>query len=261
MTGQLTYALMKASTEETLYKFRFVCVIVLASLLVGCFPQDSLNPLYDDEKKDIVFDESLLGTWAGPDNDEGGGLEFSTLIDQGLEAYVVTLLDKAKGEDGDKMVFNAFLVKLGNHEFLDMTLQEWDAHTDSFPLQVSAGKDGTEIEPRLLRLGIASYLEFGKGTTGGKIQADLKQAHWIVKLTRNEKHLSLAWMDDNDFKTALQTGSIHLPVTSVKQGGKPFIVITADTKELQRFVLDHANDSLFFSSRTGEMTRAADSKE
>ena len=35
-------------------------------LLTGCVPVDSLNPLYTD--KDIVFDESLLGTWVGPDN-------------------------------------------------------------------------------------------------------------------------------------------------------------------------------------------------
>ncbi len=49
---------------------RYLVLLALLACLTGCVPVDSLNPLYTD--KDLAFDESLLGSWVGPDNGDEG---------------------------------------------------------------------------------------------------------------------------------------------------------------------------------------------
>ena len=231
---------------------RYLVLLALVALMTGCVPLDSLNPLYAD--KDVVFDQSLLGLWVGPNNGEDGGLEFSPLDEDGAKGYVMTMFDKAKGSpDGDKLVFHAHLVNLGGRRFLDVVPEQWDPRSESYSLQIKSGQGGTSIEPRLLRLGSSSYLEFDEGPAGGKIQANLRRGHWIVKVSRIEKNLRLDWVDDDDFKRAVQAGTLHLPATLLGEGKNQDIVVTASTKELQKFVLEHADDQTFFSMKTDEL--------
>jgi hypothetical protein len=170
---------------------RYLVLFALLASLTGCLPVDSLNPLYTD--KDLVYDESLIGFWAGPNNDDGG-IEFSTLDDNGKNAYVLTMFDKARDSgEGNRTIFHAHLVNLGGRRFLDVAPEQWDARAESYPLQINQGKGGTSVEPRLLRLGSASYLEFADGTPGdgGKVQASLRRAHWFLKVTKTEKNSGL----------------------------------------------------------------------
>jgi hypothetical protein len=195
-----------------------------------------LNPLYTD--KEIVFDESLLGVWVGPNNGEDGGLKFSRFVQDSQKGYVqkgyvLTMFDGNKNtEDAEKMVFHAFLVKLGGRQFLDAVLQDNDPEPDSYSLQIKSNQNGTRIEPQLIQVGTASYLEFGTSMPGdnGKFQAQLRPAHWLMKITRNGEKLKLEYADDDDFKKAVQSGSFHLPSAILGEGKNQRVVITPQPK-------------------------------
>jgi hypothetical protein len=64
---------------------RYLVLLALLAFLTGCVPVDSLNPLYTD--KDVVFDETLLGSWVGPDNGDDGVLEFIARDQDGKKSY------------------------------------------------------------------------------------------------------------------------------------------------------------------------------
>ncbi len=223
-------------------------LVVFIACLSGCVPVDSLNPLYTD--KDTIFDESLLGTWVGSDNGKDGELEFSSLIENGKQAYVLTMTDKKAWGKCDRLVYYGYLVKLGGRLFMDVVPEKWDARDDSYPLQVSSGKMGTSLEPRLLRLGMSAYLEFGNGSPedNGKVDAHLRRAHWFLKITRNGNKLQMDLSDDEAFKKALEKGSLKLPNILLGPGKDKDILITAGTAELQKFVLEHADDGAFFTA-------------
>jgi hypothetical protein len=235
---------------------RYLVLLALLAWLTGCVPVDSLNPLYTD--KDIVFDESLVGTWVGPDNGQEGALEFSKLDQNGKQAYVMTMTDKS-GDDGrckSVTVYHAHLVNLNGRRFLDVVPETIDARAESYPLQIKPGKNGTTIEPRMLRLSSAAYLEFGdKSQANGKVQAKLRRAHWFLKVNQDNKKLQLNWADDDVFRKAVEAGTVKLPNMLLGNGKNKDVVITASTQELQKFVAEHAEDATFFNSKTEEMHR------
>jgi hypothetical protein len=223
-------------------------------LLTGCVPVDSLNPLYTD--KDLAFDESLLGSWVGPDNGEDGVLQFVARDEDGKKSYSLVMTEKDKDSDGYKRtVYRAHLVKLNGHQFLDVIPETFDSKPNSYSLHVKTGKSGATIEPALLKLGEAAYLEFQNGAPDGKVGAHLRRAHWIMNLARKDKTLQLNWADDDAFRKAVQAGTVNLPNKILGEGKNQDVVITASTQELQKFVTEHADDKNFFSSKTEELHR------
>src|SRR6478752_1849173 len=169
---------------------RYLVLLALLACLTGCVPVDSLNPLYTD--KDVVFDESLLGSWVGPDKGEEGGLEILAREQDGKKSYLLVMTDKSKDlKVFKKTVYQARLVELNKHLFLDVVQESFEPQSAPYFLQVKSGKDGMTIEPALLRLGEATYLEFSSGApdSGGKIAAHLRRAHWILKVVRKDKTL------------------------------------------------------------------------
>jgi len=234
---------------------KFLLLLAGLFLLTGCVPVDSLNPLYTD--KDIAFDESLLGSWVGSDNGAEGVLEFIVHDEDGSKGYLLVMTDKNKESDTyKKTVYQAHLVKLNDRPFLDVTPQTFEASPNSYPLQVKSGKGGTTVEPALLRLGEAAYLEFSSGAgAGGKIDAHLRRAHWIVRVTRKDNALQLDWPDDDVFRKAVQAGTVKLPSKLLGNGQSKDVVITASTLELQKFVVEHAEGDAFFNSKAGPLHR------
>jgi hypothetical protein len=231
-------------------------LLLLAGLLwlIGCVPVDSLNPLYTD--KDLAFDESLLGSWVSSDNGDDGVLEFIAREEDGRKAYLLVVTDKNKDSDTyKKTVYQAQLVKLNDRPFLDVTPQALETSPNPYSLQVKSGKGGATIEPALLKLGEAAYLEFNPGThDGGKIAAHVRRAHWIVRVTRKDKVLQLDWADDDVFRKAVQAGTLKLPNKLLGSSGQD-VVITASTQELQKFVVEHAEGDAFFNSKAGSLHR------
>ncbi len=221
-------------------------------LLTGCVPVDSLNPLYTD--KDVAFDESLLGSWVGPDKGEEGGLEILAREQDGKKSYLLVMTDKDKDlKVFKKTIYHAWLVKLNEHLFLDVVQQSFEPQSAPYSLQVKSGKGGATIEPHLLRLGEGAYLEFQNGAPDGKVGAHVRRAHWILKVERKDKTLQLGWADDEEFRRAVQAGTVKLPSTLLGEGKNKDVVITATTQELQKFVVDHADDKTFFTGKTEEL--------
>ena len=77
---------------------KFLLLLAGLLLLTGCVPVDSLNPLYTD--KDLAFDESLLGSWVGPDNGDDGVLEFIARDEDGKKSYSLVMTEKDKDSNG-----------------------------------------------------------------------------------------------------------------------------------------------------------------
>lgn len=229
-------------------KSKILCLVALLASLTGCFPVDSLNSLYT-YNNDVIFDESLIGYWVGPDNGKHVGVQFSKFEEGRKKGYTVNLFIKDKPSDQDKMTFAGVLVKIGDHEFLDLVSKDWDMETESIPLQVKSDKDGTSIQPQLTKVGASAYLEFGAATAeeGGKIQATLRPSHWLIKINKRENKLRLQWADDDDFRKAVLAGTLHLSSVTLGEGKDQRIVITAGTMELQKFFSEHADDKAFFS--------------
>lgn len=221
-------------------------------LLTGCVPVDSLNPLYTD--KDVAFDESLLGSWVGPDKGEEGGLEILARNQDGKKSYLLVMTDKDKDlKVFKKTVYYAQLVKLNEHLFLDVVQQSFEPQSTTYALQVKSGKGGPTIQPALLRIGEAAYMEFQNGAPDGKVAAHVRRAHWILKVARKEKNLHLDWIDDEVFRKAVQAGTVKLPSVLLGEGKNKDVVITASTQELQKFVVEHADDKTFFNGKTEEL--------
>ena len=236
-------------------KKSYLAVLALVACLSGCVPVDSLNPIYTD--KDIVFDESLLGYWVGPKNGTDGGLDISALDGNGKKAYRLTMFDQARESGGNREQYHAYLVNLGGRQFLDVVPEGWNAHSGAYALQIKLGKSGTSVEPRLLRLGASSYLEFSEGVAGDaeNVQANLRPAHWVIRLTRKENGLMLDWMDAELFTRAAQAGKVRLANVMLQEGNNATAVVTASTADLQKFVVEHADDATIFNNSTDELHR------
>ena len=229
---------------------KLLCLFTLVVFLAGCMPLDSLEPLYTD--KDTVFDAALLGDWLSPDPNDQGVMTFTEMFGQPVSSYKITMRDK-----NETSKYSAHLVELQGHRFLDVVPENWDARADSYTLHLDRSKPGATLQPRLLRLGAAAYMEFsgdGQGANGDQIHARLRPAHWFFKVTTDGKKLRLDWMDDDKFQKEVVKGTVRLENSLLGTGKNKDIVITAPTRELQKFVVEHVNDDKLFTEHT-EMHR------
>src|SRR5712691_11635222 len=119
--------------------YRFFLAMLVMTFLAGCAPVDSLNPLYTD--KDVVFDKALLGQWGSPKE----GLTFVKLRDN---AYRMVITQKKDDEaDQVSVVFEAHLVNLQGHRFLDLVCEESAGDEQPIPeVRITHTKGGLEIE-------------------------------------------------------------------------------------------------------------------
>ena len=88
--------------------FQFIVGLAVLTCMSACL--QSVNPLYTE--KDLVRDEYLEGLWKG----EGESWSFQR---RDSISYTLTHVDK-----GDKAVFTAHLLQLGEYLFLDVFPQE-----------------------------------------------------------------------------------------------------------------------------------------
>lgn len=98
-------------------------ILVICTLLAGCFIE-SLNPLYTNET--IVFDSDLIGTWYSAEDDD----EEWTFEKANENEY--TLIGKFNGGEEKEAKFEAYLVQLGNHLYLDIYPEELDQIPDIY---------------------------------------------------------------------------------------------------------------------------------
>jgi hypothetical protein len=221
---------------------RLLAVFAVVAFVVGCVPVSSLNPLYTD--KDLVFDAALLGEWVGTDSGDGG-LKFNK---DGDKAYQVIMTDNNGGEI-KRTFYSGHLLAIGDHRFLDIVPQTWEARQESYVLHLDQTKGAPKVAPRLLKLGELAYLEFS-GDKAAELHARLRPAHWFFKISTDGKKLRLDWIDDDKLRKAVEQRSVHIGSALLGEGKNKDIVITTSTKELQQFVVEHITDDKIFSEHS-----------
>ena len=93
----------------------------IVALISGCIVS-SLQPLYIDESKDVVYDPLLIGSWADKENKET-----LTFAQSGGKVYEVTYT-----ADSATAKFYGRLVQVGSSKYLDVYPQEQDIDTGSY---------------------------------------------------------------------------------------------------------------------------------
>jgi len=106
----------------------------------------------------------------------------------------------------------------------------------------------TMLEGRLVRLGSYRYLDLFPKQTEDGFQIP---AHLFVRVSVEGDKLRCAILDPDWLRAALAGGSVTLPHVAPYSGAG--VILTADTKRLQEFVLRHAGDPQAFSE--GEFQR------
>lgn len=193
----------------------------IAVLMGGCIPVMSLYPLYT--KESLAFDERLLGVWVADVNDPDGSWEFArlgptadgmipdSLKPESAKLYKLNVQDDKK----NKGSFVACLVKLGDKSFLDV-----------FPDRFPAGPQ--DVEKMELMFNAFFFVP----------------AHTFVKVDAIGDQLKMRLTDDEDFGKLIAAEPNAVTWASVED--RP--ILTATTKDLQAFILKHADDKRLFTN-------------
>ncbi len=202
----------------------------LAVLLAGCGPIFSLHPLFT--KENIVFDEKLLGTWVeDPNQPEKNLWEFARLEESATDSLLEDFGPAKEMRDNFEKLYRlnvttkandkiqkgavvACLVKLEDRLFLDV-----------FPDKFPSGEQDVEKLPLL-------YNAFF-----------FVPVHMFVKVDLAGNQLKLWMTDDEKIAKLFEAEPTAVKYETVDD--RP--ILTSSTKELQAFVLKHADDERLFT--------------
>jgi hypothetical protein len=164
--------------------------------------------------KDLVFEEKLVGTWS--QDAESWAFEKS-----GDKKYKLRQTDK-EGRTGE---FEVHLVNLRNHLFLDLLLVN----------------PGAESEWK-----VNQYAAFG---------LIMRPGHMFMKVKQITPSLQISFMNPDWLKDYLQKNPKAIRHEQQgASGAAEQIILTADTKDLQTFILKHMDDEKAFGDFS-DMTR------
>lgn len=224
-------------------KPKILCLLAVLACLTGCVPVDSLNPLYTDG--DLISDDALVGRWMPIDHSQEP-IVFQFEKSQG-PSYILQVSTKNKS---DKLFYVVRLVGIGKNRFLDVSpTGEMNISILQNPRQALQLMSGKNLERPLFHLGLGTYFELAGNTQN---EANVKTAHWLFKFHLEGKKLSLDGTDDEKFLQAMDANKFHLD-TALERGRD--VLITASTKDLQKFVIEHLDDGSLFTQHVPEMER------
>lgn len=181
---------------------RVVLVLGLLLALAGCYPVPSLHPLYTEDE--LVFETGLVGIWATAD-----GKQMAVFEDAGEKSYRVSYSTEGDGSRAWSR-YEAHLVRLGNHLFLDV-------YPDKKTYEAM-------IEPQ-------AYWP-------------LVRTHTFYRLTLDRDTLQVAYLDDEGLKKKLSAAEVNLGHAELPED--ELLVLTAPTPELRALVTTYADDSTLF---------------
>jgi hypothetical protein len=224
-------------------KSKILCLVALLASLTGCVPVDSLNPLYTE--KDLIAEDALVGRWVPADHSEEQVIfEFQRAKGP---AYILQVSSNDKPE---KLTYLVHLVNIGKNRFLDVVPAAVQISTADNPLKFARSKSGKNLEPLLVHLGLGGYLEV---PAGAKTEAYVRVAHWFFKFHFDGKKFNLDGTDDEKFLAAMEANKFQIETAGFEKSKD--VLITANTKQLQSFVMEHGNDDSFFTQHVPEMER------
>lgn len=168
-------------------------------------------------EKDVQFDRQLLGSWVATDDADQQVWEF--LEDTKTpKAYKLTVMEK----DNKRGQFSAHLFQLGQDDFLDLVPIDCDFREDQADL-----------------VGFCMF-----------------PGHLLVRLTRSESNLKLAFFDFDWLQKQLEANPDAL--AHRVQGDRA--ILTARTRDLQRFVRKHIRQEGLFG-KPAEFKRRNDTPQ
>ena len=194
-------------------KIKKLLPYTLAFIIAGCVPVWSLHPLYDDQHQ--VFDARLLDTFIEDNNDVHITWEFACANEPNV--YLLTYTGMSKTDPNvTKGFFEVHLVKLDNHFFIDL-----------FPKESPWGNTPEDDMSKIKWFWNAFFM---------------LPVHTFAKIEFLDSQLKISLSDDDSFKKLLKTDPNAIKYEIVDKTP----VLTASSKELQSFVLKHADDDSLF---------------
>lgn len=196
---------------------RSISFCVVTSLIVaGCVP--SLHPIY--KKGQAIFDSELVGVWDAERGPVPGRWVFSRHANEA--SYRLEYK-----RDDETEIFRARLVKIGDQNYLDLSLSESNDFFDRLS-------------------------DFGK--------SHVLLVHTFARLNLEDDTATISFLDPQWLSKLLSKDPAAL--RHERRGG---VVITATTEELQAFIEKHADDAAAWHQkvwlkRQDEQERAPDTK-
>jgi len=176
----------------------FLVVILIAAQSCTIF---SLNPLYNEE--DLLDEPILLGVWQEDDD----GNEYVSFEKYEDKKYIFRYMERDGPEKIDTVSFEAGLIKIGDHYFIDL-----------YPYYEK-------------ELAESDYLFRGFIPT-----------HSVLKIDWNKNDLDLYIFSYDRLQELFEQNRIRIRHETFDD----YIVITASTDELQKFIEKYADDEKAF---------------
>jgi hypothetical protein len=159
------------------------------------------------KSSDLMVKNELIGTWMSFDEDE-----LAVIIDSAEQSkYEFTMID---GED--TVAFEMGLIKLNNQHFIDL-----------YPLEDCNFPSGGNCD--MMELLVKNYIPI----------------HTFMKLDYENGSLVLTEFDNERLIDLFANNRIRLPHEMINED--EYVVITASTDELQKFISRYANDAEAFN--------------
>jgi hypothetical protein len=158
-------------------------VFIFVLGMMGCFVL-SVHPLYFE--KDLVFESDLVGTW-GPKEHEKDLSELWIFKRSGEKSYQLIVRVKDEGEG----LFEAHLLKLGKHLFLDLYPEEPETGSEFYNMHVIPAHSfiRVSLEGHVLRLGFFDLEWLKKNIEENKVSIKHERRDDLIVLTASTKEL------------------------------------------------------------------------
>jgi len=175
----------------------------------------SVNPLYTE--KDLVFDPALVGAWSQAEGKDTWAFEKA-----GEKKYKLLHTDE-KGRIGE---FEAHLLKLDKYQFLDLYLID----------------PGEKEEWQINQLAAVAMI--------------MRPGHLFFKVPQIQPTLQLSALHEDWLQKLLEKDPKAIRHERIQFGTNDYRnVLTAETKDLQKFVLKYADSGEAFGDKPGELKR------
>jgi hypothetical protein len=207
----------------------FVLALFLSSFFIqGCIP--SLHPLYT--KDSLVYIEDILGIWTDADMTQDDKKLQITLNDVNNDMPEMWSFEKGDDSsyklihvdgDGRAARFDVHIVKLGENYFIDF-------YRD----------DPNKSDKEKYDFG------FNSDKLNGLEAFHLLPVHTFAKLEITDSHLKISMFDGDFLKKLFKEKRIRLKHEEVDDN----IVLTAQPKELQQFIMKYGNEKEAFIEPT-----------
>lgn len=184
-----------------------ICLILLSAVLLsGCILR-SLNPFYTEG--DVVFDDILIGTWIDQDSSIWEVKQHK--ISKGWFTKEDSLVNSYRicfTEDKERSIFEAHLFNLNGEKYIDFT-----------PLMDELFK-------------------------GEFYSLHLMPAHSLAKLEiSDDNHIQMRWFNEAWLVEMYKEHHLKLPYKIIQTyENEQSYLLTAETEELQKFLLKYGQD-------------------